>query len=201
MKASITKRIGGYLIDVILIFLVLTLISPIIPTFGDTTKLEEESMEISKKFLNQEITQEEFIEKANDINYDISKASYLTSIVSICLYLGYFIVMPLFTNGQTLGKKLMKLKIKKIDDTALTTNNLLIRTAILYGVLNSIINLILLLVTSKNVYLNVSGYVNTVFSLVIIITFFMMIFRKDGRGIPDLLAKTVVVTDEEKELQ
>lgn len=201
MKASVTKRIGAYLIDVILIFLVLTLISPIIPTFGDTTKLEEESLEISEKFLNQEITQEEFIEKANDINYDLSKSSYLTDIASICLYLGYFIVMPLFTKGQTLGKKLMKLKIKKVDDTALTANNLLIRTAILYGVLNSIINLVLLLVTSKSVYLNVSGYINTVFSLVIIVTFFMMIIRKDGRGIPDLLAKTVVVTEEEKELQ
>ena len=39
MKASITKRIGAYLIDVVLIFLVMSLISPIIPTFGEPYQL------------------------------------------------------------------------------------------------------------------------------------------------------------------
>lgn len=201
MKASITKRIGAYLIDVVLIFLVMSLISPIIPIFGDTAKLQDETLKVSEQFVNKEITDAEFIEKANDINYELSKSTYLSDIANLCAYLGYFIVMPLFTKGQTLGKKLMKLKIKKVDDSPLTANTLLIRTIILYGVLNSIINLILLLVASKGMYLQISGYVNTVFSLVIIVTFFMMIIRKDGRGIPDLLAKTVVVTDEEKELQ
>ena len=201
MKASITKRIGAYLIDVVLIFLVMSLISPIIPTFGDTAKLQDETLKVSEQFVNKEITDAEFIEKANDINYELSKSTYLSDIINICAYLGYFIVMPVFTKGQTLGKKLMKLKIKKIDDSPLTANNLLIRTMIIYGVLNSIINLIILLVASKGMYLQISGYVNTVFSLVIIVTFFMMIIRKDGRGIPDLLAKTVVVTDEGKELQ
>ena len=201
MKASITKRIGAYLIDVVLIFLVMSLISPIIPTFGDTAKLQDETLKVSEQFVNKEITDAEFIEKANDINYELSKSTYLSDIINICAYLGYFIVMPVFTKGQTLGKKLMKLKIKKIDDSPLTANNLLIRTMIIYGVLNSIINLIILLVASKGMYLQILGYVNTVFSLVIIVTFFMMIIRKDGRGIPDLLAKTVVVTDEGKELQ
>lgn len=201
MKASIKKRIGAYIIDIILVFVVMSFISPIIPSFGDTDKLAKETVEISEQYLEEKITEEEFMKKANDINYEISKATYLTDIVNICLYLGYFVVLPLFMKGQTLGKKLMKLKIKKVDDSNLTANALLIRTLILYGVLTAIINLILLLLTSKGVYLQISGYVSTIFSIVIIVTVFMMIIRKDGRGIPDLLAKTVVVTEEEKELQ
>lgn len=201
MKASITKRIGAYLIDVILLFLLMSLISPIIPKFGDTTKLQEETLTLSEDFLNQKISQEEFIEKANDINYDVSKSAYLTDIINICIYLGYFVIMPLFTNGQTLGKKLMKLKIVKDNDSKLTANSLLIRGLLLYGIANSIINLTLLLVTSKGIYLQASGYVSMLYTIVIIITFFMALMRKDGRGIPDLLAKTKVVTMEEKELQ
>lgn len=201
MKASIKKRIGAYIIDIILVFVVMSFISPIIPSFGDTDKLADESLEISKQYLEEKITEEEFLKKANDVNYKISKATYLTDIANICIYLSYFVILPLFMKGQTLGKKLMKIKIKKVDDSTLTANALLIRTLILYGVLTAIINLILLLLTSKGIYLQVSGYVNTIFSMIIIVTFFMMIIRKDGRGIPDLLAKTVVVTEEEKELQ
>lgn len=201
MKASIKKRIIAYIIDILLVFVVMSLISPIIPSFGDTNKLAEESVEISTQYLEKKITEEEFIKKANDVNYEISQATCLTDIANICLYLGYFVVLPLFINGQTLGKKLMKLKIKKLDDSSLTANALLIRALILYGILTAIINLALLLLTSKGMYMQLSGYVNTIFSMVIMVTFFMMVIRKDGRGIPDLLAKTIVVTEETKEVQ
>lgn len=200
MKASIMKRIVGYLIDVIILFLLMSIISPIIPTFGDADKLQDRTLTLSEELLDNKITSEEFMKEAENINYDISKSAYLTDIASICIYLGYFVIMPLLTGGQTLGKKLMKLKIKKVDDAPLTINSLLIRAVVLYGIANSIINLVLLLTVSKTSYLQISGYVNIVFSIVIIATFFMMLTRKDGRGIPDLLANTEVVTVEEKEL-
>lgn len=187
------------MIDILLVLTVLSFISPIIPTFGDTKKLSKETVDITEQYLEKKITEEEFLEKANDINYRVSKAIYLSDIANVCVYLGYFAVLPLFLNGQTLGKKIMKLRIKKIDDSNLTANALLIRTLMMYGLLTLIINLILLLLTNKGIYIQLSGYVSTIFSVITIATFFMILIRKDGRGIPDLLAKTIV-TEQEKEV-
>ena len=197
MKVKFMKRFGAYFIDIILLMLVVSIISPIIPKSGDTNALAKETTTIVEGFMNKQISQEEFVKKTNDISYDLSRATYLDSIVSITIYLLYFVVMPIFTKGQTLGKKLMKIKIVNNDSSEVGTNGLLIRSLILYGILSSIITLILLLVTNKSTYLNIAGNVTTIFGLINLVSFVMILVRKDGKGIHDLLGNTKVISIEE----
>ena len=197
MKVKFSKRLGAYIIDVMLLMIFLSIISPIIPKSGDTNALSKETTTIVEDFANKKISQEDFIKKTNDISYSLAKATYLDSIVSITGYLLYFVVMPLFTKGQTLGKKLMKIRVINNDGSEVGTNGLLIRGLILYGILSSIINLVLLLVASKGTYLGVAGNIATIFGLINLISFITIIVRKDGRGLHDLLGNTRVISTEE----
>ena len=197
MKVKFSKRIGAYFLDIVLLMLVLNIISPIIPKASNVNDLSKETTDVVEKFVNKEISQEEFMTKTNDISYDLSRATYLDSIVSIMVYLLYFVVLPLFMKGQTLGKKLMKIKIVRFDNKEASANNLLLRSLILYGIASSIINLVLLLSLSKSAYLSVAGNISMIFSLANLVSFFMIIARKDGRGLHDLLGNTRVISTEE----
>lgn len=197
MKVKFSKRLGAYLIDIILLMLVLNILSPIIPKSNNVNDLAKQTTDVVEQFADKKISQEEFLNKTSDISYDLSRATYLDSIVSIMVYLLYFVVLPLFMKGQTLGKKLMKVKIVKVDNKEVSANNLLLRALLLYGIAGSIINLVLLLLLSKSAYLNVAGNISMIFSLANLVSFFMIIARKDGRGLHDLLGSTKVISTEE----
>lgn len=201
MNAKFSKRFRAYLIDVILLFLLLSFISPLIPQNSESSKLAEEVTEVIKEYTEgstkTEAKQDEVADKLVDLNYRIAKVTYLNQIVSICAYLGYFVVMPIFTKGQTLGKKIMKIKIVDTNDENVSANKLLIRALILYSIAANILNLILLLVVDKSTYMTISGLIGNLFNIILIVSFVMILVRKDKRGLHDLISGTKVISTEE----
>lgn len=201
MNAKFSKRFRAYLIDVILLFLLLSFISPLIPQNSESSKLAEEVTEVIKEYTEgstkTEAKQDEVADKLVDLNYRIAKVTYLNQIISICIYLGYFAVMPIFTKGQTLGKKIMKIKIVDTNDENVSANKLLIRALILYSIAANILNLILLLVVDKSTYMTISGLIGNLFNIILIVSFVMILVRKDKRGLHDLISGTKVISTEE----
>ena len=128
-----------------------------------------------------------------DLGYDISKQTVIISIVSIVISLLYYVVYPCYNNGQTFGKKLMKIKIKKTNDKELSMNDLLIRSMINNSVLVSIINVILVLFLSKDLYLSTSSFVGVIQYIVLIISLIMIAFTKNAQGLHDKVVHTEVV--------
>jgi uncharacterized RDD family membrane protein YckC len=49
-------------------------------------------------------------------------------VVSLILWLGYYFGMEAFAGGQTVGKKAVKLKVVRLDGTALTPGHVAVRT-------------------------------------------------------------------------
>ena len=201
MDAKFSKRFRAYLIDVVLLFLVLSFISPIIPKSNEETKLADEVAEVLKEYMEgtskTEEKQDEVADKLVDLSYKIAKVSYLNQIISIAVYLGYFVVMPIFTKGQTLGKKIMKIKIVDMNDEAVNGNRLLVRALILYSIAANTLNLILLLVLDKSAYMTTSGLIGNLFNIILIVSFVMILVRKDKRGLHDLASGTKVISTEE----
>ena len=64
---------------------------------------------------------------------------------------------------------------------------------ILYGMIFTIINMILVQVTSDNIFYNLYTIVGLVNIVVTYSTYFMIIFRKDERGLHDMIAGSKVV--------
>ena len=97
-------------------------------------------------------------------------------------------------NGQTIGKKIMKIRVVNKDNSNVGHGILIFRTAVIYGVIESIISLIILQFISSNMYLYVITPLEFLQYAFVLISLFMIMFRKDGKGLHDILFKTKVVS-------
>lgn len=192
MKAYFLQRVLAYFIDFFILLIVMIPFEYIIP-MGNYGELSKELTELTEKFSQKEITIEEYAKQYTDINYEINVASGAFTIVQIVIYLFYFVVYSVYNNGQTIGKKIMKIKICRVDHEKLTYNDLLKRSLFNYGLLISIISLIALPFVNATTYLYVSGIFTSANFIFMVVTIFMAMFQKEGRGLPDFIAKTQVV--------
>ena len=193
IKAMFSQRILAFLIDLVLLSMITSLITMFIPMNDTATKLYEEQNRVLEGYVEGTVPMEEYVNQMIDLGYDISKQTVIISIVSIVISLLYYVVYPCYNNGQTFGKKLMKIKIKKTNDKELSMNDLLIRSMINNSVLVSIINVILVLFLSKDLYLSTSSLVGVIQYIVLIISLIMIAFTKNAQGLHDKVVHTEVV--------
>ena len=201
-KPFVYKRVIAYFIDIMIVSALSSILSLALPK-NDTykTKMDELSKTM-EKFQNKEIDKDEWTKAYEDISYDISKASISSSIIIIVVSVGYFVLFNYYNDGQTLGKKIMKLKIVSSNGNPLTINNYVLRSLIINSVLSQLISALLLCVLSKDNYLLYGSNAVSALSLISAISFVFAIYRSDGRGLHDLISNTVVISsieDEKKE--
>ena len=131
--------------------------------------------------------------KINDISYSVSKNSIPTSILNIVITILYFVIFQYFNNGQTIGKRLLGIKIINKSKEKPTFTQILIRSIIIYGFVTTISSLVILSCCSKEVYFNTYTYLSSIESILILLSFVVMLFREDKRGLHDLIAGTSVI--------
>lgn len=197
MPAQFNKRFFAYIIDIFIVLVIANLITMFIPISEKTQDYYKELQTTQKKMYDKEIDVKEYTDIVLEDNYNISKGTVLISLTSIIIYILYFVVYQVYNNGQTVGKKLMKIKVKSITDESLSINTMLFRALIIYGIAANIINLILILLLKKELYLSISNTISIIQSLVVIISVFMILFSKQKRGIHDIITKTEVVNKED----
>ena len=193
IKAMFSQRVLAFLIDLLLLSIICSLITMFVPVNDTATKLYEEQNRVLEGYVDGSVSMKEYVNQMVDLGYDISRQTVIVSIVTIVISLLYYVVYPCYNNGQTLGKKLMKIKIKKIDESDLSMNDLLIRGMVNNSILVNIINVIFVLFLSKNIFLSASSLVSVIQYLVLIISLIMIAFTRNARGLHDLAAKTEVV--------
>lgn len=197
MPAQFNKRFFAYIIDIFIVLVIANLITMFIPISEKTQDYYKELQTTQKKMYDKEIDVKEYTDIVLEDNYNISKGTVLISLTSIIIYILYFVVYQVYNNGQTVGKKLMKIKVKSITDESLSINTMLFRALIIYGIAANIINLILILILKKELYLSISNTISIIQSLIVIISVFMILFSKQKRGIHDIITKTEVVNKED----
>lgn len=193
IKAMFSQRVLAFLIDLVLLSMITSLITMFIPVNDTATKLYEEQNRVLEGYVEGTVSMEEYVNQMVDISYDISRQTVIISIVTIVISLLYYVVYPCYNNGQTFGKKLMKIKIKKTNDKELTMNDLLIRSMINNSILVNIINVALVLFLGKNLYLSTSSFVSIIQYLVLTISLIMIAFTKNAQGLHDKAVHTEVV--------
>jgi len=200
-RPILSKRLSAYLIDILFLFIVIGLISEIKfinPYYDKYMESYEKYNEIVEDYANDKITIEEFNESYGETYYLISKYSISYNIVIIVCELLYFGVFQKYNNGQTLGKKLMRIKVVNNDGSEkIGVIKSLIRTlTIFYIYIGSVIPLIInsiLVFIFKNNYVDISMIVSYTFLIISIASLILMIIRKDKRGLQDLITDTKVV--------
>lgn len=201
MNANFSKRFAAYFIDIIIINIICSLVLAVIPTSNSYKNLNESFNSIAQKY-GEKITNdteniditiyEDYIEEVAPISYQMERESFISNIIIIIIYVLYYVLYQFKNSGQTIGKKLMKIKVEKENGT-LHINDLIFRSFIINSVLSSLIYIILLFTTKNLNYLYATEVVSIIFGLITIISGFMCIIRKDNKTLQDYITKTKVV--------
>lgn len=191
-KGSLFKRIAAYLFDYLLIVVLVSLISYPFTDNEKTEKIEKETFEIIEKYKANEITAEEYVTRYNDAYYRLSRNTGVVTFITIILGIVYFMVFQLYNKGQTIGKKLLNIKVVS-DNGDLTMNQMIFRSLISNMILLNIINFGLITFGNKMVYTSVS-VLFTVIQYIIVLISVLLSTTKEGRTIHDRIAHTRVIS-------
>ncbi len=189
------KRFTAYIIDIILVYFVANAIF-IIGFNNDYKKFQkstDEYVETLKKTMSntkEKQNAEELIAQTNKINYDYLKSGQTQTIIVLTIEIIYFVFMQYFNKGQTIGKKLMKIRIKQQEGKKLDASQFVLREAVLFVLPVQIIDVICLLTTKMNTYLTINSVTSNINSLVTITIIAFVLFRKDERGLHEIVSKT-----------
>lgn len=192
MNASFKKRLCAFIIDFIIFSIVSTIIVFFLPISSRQLELNDKLIELEEKFLDEEITSNEYINEYKEILPEYEKENIALNIINLVFILGYFIIIPVINDGQTVGKKVMKIKIQK-EYGNLNTRDMILRNFITTSLLQLMISSTVLYLVDNNTYFVISLIVSFLQILLVIITTFMIIYRKDKSGVQDLITKTSVV--------
>ena len=168
-------------------------------------KYSKYSDNINKYYINNKLTKSNYKKLTSDINdkwsklykkynYKLNKYSIVSNVSSFVVILIYFLGCNIFMNGMTVGKKLMKLRIVSFDDSNKVSKlNYVIRTIILYNPIYYIAIVLGLFIFNVNSYYNWSYVWSDIKNYLEIFIVFMIIVRKDSRGLHEILSNTKVV--------
>jgi uncharacterized RDD family membrane protein YckC len=155
--ASLARRVLALLIDVVVLSIVPYTVGIIIGIFDPT-------------ITDQEVAEDEFVNQF--------------AVLWLGITLLYFLVLPIFWKGKTVGKKIVKIQLQKVSGENVTLWVMVKRIIIALMVVP------LLLSTFLSIYTNV---------VLLIVGVTLILFRADKRSFHDLIAGTHVVVTRKKE--
>lgn len=191
-KALFIQRLIAFLIDSVIVVFAASLLSTPFINSGKITDLNNKSVELMEKYKAGKISNNEYLAEYMNITYDTAKNEGIVSLISVILGLIVFVIIPLYKKGQTIGKRILRIKI--VSDTGeLTMNQLIFRSFIANSVLINLISVILMMFLSKNNYFYCYGLFIIIQYVITALSVFLIMCRKDGKAVHDLLVKTQVV--------
>lgn len=198
------KRVCAYIIDIVLVSFISSLFASIEfinPKLDEYNKNYEEYRNYVQSITSgsETVDTSELLngKKVNDFTYNIASSGVITSEITLIISILYFIVFQYYNNGKTVGKALLKIQVKSKDNKKLKLTQMILRSVVINSLLTSLISIICILTLSKSNYLTASNYIQMIDMAVMLVTFGMVMFRDDGRGLHDLLANTIVVPTED----
>ncbi len=195
------KRIVAYIIDILIVTVVVSAISMIPridPYKKDYEKAYNEYLDIVSDAQNENSV--DYKDRIIELNYDIYKYRVVSNIISVISLVGYFGILQMVMNGQTVGKKVLKIKVVGNNGKKLNFGNYFLRTLILNNIFFTVINMIAVYILKGSNFYYFTYIVNMLQSTIYMILIIMMVLRKDNRGLHDLLAGTKVIDVESEDV-
>ena len=187
------KRAVAYLIDFLIVYIIAAMIFSS-PLFKDSYSSYQKASEDYFNYIIETGSEELDYDIELQHLYDISKYSQPLMIINSGLIIIYFGIIVYMLNGQTLGKKIMKLKVVSIDKEKLNPNLFMLRAIILTNLLPKIASIISLALLGKTNWIIAENIITFVSNSVLFLIIGCMIFRDDERGLHDVICKTDVIS-------
>lgn len=192
MGVGLSKRFVAFVIDMLIVSCIVGIISFVIPQSENVKKLSEELTETSQDYIDKKIDEEEYINKSAPLTYRIDKENFIFSVIDLVITILYFVVFAFIKGGQTIGKMIMGIKVVK-QKGELTINDMIFRSFIINSLLYSLVALVLLFTTKDVSYLYATVTISYIQLILVAISAFMVLIRKDNLALQDIITKTKVV--------
>lgn len=191
-KALFIQRFFAFIFDMLIVSLIASFITTPFLNYDRIQELEHKEQELVKNLESNDFKQNSFVLEYSDFYYQYSRSTGIVSIVAILIKVLYFIVYQIYNNGQTIGKKLMKIRIVS-DSDELLMNQMILRSMINNFILVDLASFVFMLFSTKRYYMSLTSIVYFIQYLLLFISVFMLIYRKDGRTITDKIVHTKVI--------
>lgn len=199
------KRVAAYFLDVLIlstIALLLTSLSFINPYQTKYSEVREEYNELIDKYEDEKISSEDYEEKLIEYGYKMDRYSIVNASITTTILLIYFGIIQYFTKGETIGKKIFKLKlVHKDQNSKLKLWQVLVRSILINNIIFRIILIIGVLLLNQKPYSTFATTINLIMATIESAIFVMVMLRNDGRGLHDILAKTKVISTKNEEIK
>lgn len=203
MEKPVFRRVCAYIIDIAVvafIFMLFSKIELLNPNAEEYNKVYDEFT----KYVEDNSTTSEGLknimsgDEYKNFSYRLAKLQIPNSILNIVITFGYFVVFQYLNKGQTIGKRLMKIRVKSKNGKRASFVQIFVRSLLINEIISSIILVIFISTMSQSMYLQASRIVELIDMLIVYGSLGFIMFRSDACGIHDLLMKTVVVNDEKE---
>lgn len=195
MKIKV-KRFIAFIIDIFIVSIISEALSNVsfINIYKDKyIETYSEYQKVYDEFVDNKITLEKYNSNVIHYNYELSKLSIISNSIYIVIFIAYFVGINCLYEGQTLGKKLMNIKIVGENDNKISAWIYLLRTILITGIFGTFLLTISILIFKENMYYNFSyiiGLIQYIFQLIVGIS---IVVNKNGKGLHDLICKTKVI--------
>ena len=195
-KASLLRRILAFLIDFALVTIVGVAISSLLP--------KNNNIDVLNREFNDTVSNMENVSFSVSFNQmaliykDLDQARIMYSVINAVMIFIYFIFIPYFFDGKTVGKKILKIKTVRNDKECLSLKNLVIKNMIDTGLMYMLFSLMLIYILPGYSYFIFVIALSILQISLIVASICMIIKRKDKRGLNDILSGTKVVNDFEE---
>lgn len=191
MRKSL-RRFVAFLIDLLLISLLLMIVYYFVPA-KDTTEISQNITKLTEQVLNSEIGHINFLNGFSKNIYLLDSGRIILNAFSTLVIMLYFVITPIITKGYTLGLYISGIKLSG----KLNIKNLLLRNMIATGLFYLLMSIILVYTTKDTLYFVLLSIFGIIQFLLVIISAFMIIYRKDHNGLQDKISKTKIVLAKE----
>lgn len=192
-KALFVQRFVAFILDIFIVSSIASLISyPFLDT-KSINKLNNESNELIEKYTAKEIDMNTYAVEVKNIGYQLSQKQGVVSLVTLFLSVLYFIVYQYYNNGQTVGKKLMKIRVSSSTNKEITMNSFIFRSLIINSILVDMISFAIVIFGNETTYFYGVAICGIIKYTLLLICGFMVMWSKSGMGLHDRIAHTTVV--------
>lgn len=195
MQTTFIKRLLAYLIDLFIFSLLVLCVVSIFKIDENKVliNLTEQQNNINQAYLDGDMSFSNYVSEFSKINYLIDKKEVLVNITNTILLIILYVFVPFFLKGQTLGKKLVGIKIVKLDNANPDLNTLMIRSLFINFIGYMLITLLAVFILKDFSYFIVT-FILTIFELLlVIISTFMILYKSEKRAVHDYITQTKVI--------
>ena len=179
MRVNLKKRVFCYILDFFIITTLGFLLSMIISKSTEYISAQNDISALSENYLNNEISFSQYFNDYSILAKKIDQNNLLYVSIYFIFILVYFIIIPLYLKGRTIG---------------MLFKTVLIRGIVAYGVLYYLFGLIILFIPG-NLYFIMLTILAIIQILVVICSIFMIKYRDDKRSLADILSNSNILIE------